>query len=209
MRYLARLHQLQREGIDVEIPEEWIEACRSVDVTIAHGPMSLVFDLPRGGVGYAVWLNMTSLQRVELEIELQTDFDDQIVLLDFDGHDPICNLGWLKYYRTEVLNHIVNPYVRFRRPGQRLEGTILATGSMPIPPEYSQGMWMPLKVTFTDQFRNEFDQRAELYVDRSAKREISITPRTSSLYAPDEKPELTDAVATRDPSPPAAPESQI
>jgi hypothetical protein len=60
-----------------------------------------------------------------------------------------------------------------RSRGQRFEGTILATGLVPIPPEYGDRKLAPLKLIFRDQFGHEFTELAVLCVDRSAKRELT------------------------------------
>jgi len=179
-RCLARLQQLEREGIDVGIFDKLVEELRPVEITVGHGPMTSVFDLPSGCVGYEVWVSMVGLEPVEGEIELATDYDDQIMLENFDQRKETWYLGRRSYHRTEVLNPFLDPCLRFRSRGHRFEGTILATGLAPIPPEYCDKKLAPLKLIFRDQFGHEFTEQAELYVDRSAKRVLS-TARKNRL----------------------------
>jgi hypothetical protein len=63
---LAYLHQLQAEGIDVEIPESWQERSCPLEITPGR-EFGIICDLPRGGVGYAIPLRMVALSRLILE----------------------------------------------------------------------------------------------------------------------------------------------
>jgi len=65
-----------------------------------------------------------------------------------------------------------------------IEGVILATGLEPIPKEYVQGMTLPFKLAFEDQFRNEISAEAELSVDRSTKPRPRLV-RPTSIYDSD------------------------
>jgi hypothetical protein len=61
-------------------------------------------------------------------------------------------------------------------------GVILATGLKPIPQEYVQGMTVPLKLTFWDQFGNEFSAEPMLSVDRSTTPRQRLVRTQSSVY---------------------------
>jgi len=62
-----------------------------------------------------------------------------------------------------------------------IEGVILATGLEPIPEEYVQGMTLPCKLAFEDQFGNEIGAEAELSVDRSTRPRPRLV-RPTSIY---------------------------
>jgi hypothetical protein len=47
------LRQLQAEGIDIEIPEEWQENSRALDIVLAGSAESTVFESATSGVLYA------------------------------------------------------------------------------------------------------------------------------------------------------------
>lgn len=53
-RYLTATQELQIAGLHVDVPEEWLQDSRLLDVTVAKGPASVAFDLPNAGVGYAI-----------------------------------------------------------------------------------------------------------------------------------------------------------
>ena len=83
-RYLIALRQLQAAGLDFEIPEELLENSRAVDITVAGGPASSVFDSSRGTF-YAIWVRLVAERPDTLmDCRMSTDWDDHIVLRSFD-----------------------------------------------------------------------------------------------------------------------------
>jgi hypothetical protein len=55
------LRQLQAEGIDGEIPKEWQENSRALDIVLAGPGESAVFQSLTGGVCYAVLVRLVAL----------------------------------------------------------------------------------------------------------------------------------------------------
>jgi hypothetical protein len=134
--------------------------------------------------------------------EITTKFDDQIVFECFDPRGPISQLGQCSYLEEEVLNDGFP--LRFHRRGHLIEGVIWATGLKPIPPEYVQGMTVPLQLTFWDQFGNEFSAEPMLSVDRSTTpRQRSVRTR-SSVYDSGGVPDTREPSGTEGPDVPAA-----
>ena len=116
------LRQLQAEGIDVGIPEEWQENSRAFDIVVGGPGESVVFESATGGVHYAV-LTQFIAERSGLILkdwDLDTDHDDQIVPESFDDRHLIIKLGGQEYCRHEVLNpRIEKGLVTLPRPNSR------------------------------------------------------------------------------------------
>jgi hypothetical protein len=175
------LREMRAEGIDVNSPDESIEHVPAVDITVVGGLASLIFNLRSGLAGYAIQRRLVASRSgliLPEPCEVTTEFDRQIELGCFDAGGPLCTLGQSSYLKAEVLNDRFP--LRFHRRGDLIEGVILATGLKPIPQEYVQGMTIPLKLTFWDQFGNEFSAEPMLSVDRSTTpRQRLVRPQSS------------------------------
>src|SRR5579872_3499022 len=123
--YLACLQQLQAEGRDVEIPEEWQENAERRDVEIILSSESTVFEPARGGIYYAVMVRLTALRSglTLVHCEISTTWDDQIMAESFDERNLIYKLGRQEYRADEVLNQKIEHNISLRR-GQIAEGWI-------------------------------------------------------------------------------------
>ena len=69
-RYHAAAQELHSAGLDVDVPEEWLQDSHFLDVAVAGGPATGAFDLPNAGVGlrdlrapggYAIWVDFVAL----------------------------------------------------------------------------------------------------------------------------------------------------
>ena len=192
--------ELHLAGLDVDIPEEWLQGSRPLDVTVARSPASVAFDLPNAGVGYAICLRLVALQSPLIlpHYQITTVWDDEISLLNFDERSPICKLGSLTYSRNEVLNQGVCNSLRFHYRGQVIEGTILAMGLRPIPAAYRTGARIPFQLTFADSLGHQIDVEAELYVERMAKKKNAAVRRGAGLYEPRQPRETCAVLAGND-----------
>ena len=192
------LRALRAEGIDVNCPDDSLEDVPALDITVVGGLASLIFNLPSGRAGYAIWLRLVARRSgliLPEQCEITTKFDDQIVFECFDPGGLICQLGQCSYLKTEVLNDRFP--LRFHRRGL-IDGVILATGLKPIPPEYVQGMTVPIKLAFWDQFRNEIRVESKLCVDRSTTPRPKMMRPKSSLRGPERVPEISEPVVSQD-----------
>jgi hypothetical protein len=91
--YLITLRELQTDGHYFEVPEELLENSRAVDVTVAGGPASLVFE-SSWGTFYAIEVRLVAERPDTLmDCRIRTDWDDHIVLRSFDEERPVCRLG--------------------------------------------------------------------------------------------------------------------
>ena len=155
-----------------------------LDVTVVGGPATLIFNLPGGLAGYAIWLRLVALKSgliLPEECQITTEFGDQIVLESFSRRFPLCKLGQCEFRPEEVLNDRFP--LKFHRRGHMIEGVILATGLEPIPKQYLQRMRVPFKLAFEDQFGNEISTEAELSVDRTMRPTSRLDRPTSSLHS--------------------------
>jgi hypothetical protein len=183
--YLAAAKELQIGGLDLDIPMEWSQQSRLLDIEVAPGPASMAVDLANAGVGYAICIRLIARQpRLILpHYEITTEWDQQISILDFDER-RICKLGSLTYSRDQVLNHELINSVRFHYSGQMIEGMILAMGLRPIPVAYRTGAKVPFKLAFGDSLGREINVEAELYYERTTKRKNTTIRRGAGLYEP-------------------------
>ena len=196
--YHRCLQEMQAEGIAVDIPKQTAEHASALDIMVVGGLATLIFNLRDGRAGYAIWLRLVARKSglIVSECEISTKFDDQIVLESFDQRFPLCTLGQCRYPRAEVLNDLFP--LRFHRRGYMFEGVILATGLEPIPKKYLQGMTLPVKLAFGDQFGGEFNAETELYVDRSTTPRPRLVSPTS-IYDPEEVPATKEVPDNRRP----------
>jgi hypothetical protein len=204
--YRRCLREMRAEGIDVNSPDDSPEYVPALDITVVGGLVSLIFNLPSGLAGYAIWLRVVARRSglILLEqCEVTTEFDDQIELECFDLGGPICQLGQCKHHKSEVLNDRFP--LKFHRRGHRIEGVILATGLKPIPKEYVQGMMVPFKLISWDQFGNEISVESKLSVDRSTTPRPKLGRTQSTLCESGEIPKTHEPFGSEDPGVPAAP----
>ena len=206
--HLARAERMRAAGVNIPIREEWRDHARglaALDVAVAGGCATFVFDLATGRDGYVVSVRLVGrgLGAV-LDCRLTTSWDDHIVLSNFpeDGNS-MCRLGLLQYPRHQVLNQRIANTMRFA-PGQVIEGVILATGANPIPAVYRHGQIVPVTLVFLDQNENEIHENAELFVDRLSKRKRKFVPRKTGLYDPKTVAPTSATFSSQDPTVPRA-----
>jgi hypothetical protein len=180
---LVRARKLRADGVDLQIREEWEESARSLDVLVDGDFAAVVYDLPGGTAAYAIWVRLVARRRVTLtDCRLFTDWDEVITLAGyFDDREPLWWLGHQDFPRRRVLNPRIMNHLRFDGYDSAVEGVILATGLKPIPETRYHGMTVPFTIAFLDQNRDEISNRAELFVDRTAKRERKALGRESSF----------------------------
>ena len=89
------LRKLQAEGVDVEIPEEWQEHARALNIVVGGPAENMVFESATGGVHYAV-LVRPAVERsgmILTDWDLSINYDDQIVPESSDDRDPASENG--------------------------------------------------------------------------------------------------------------------
>jgi hypothetical protein len=183
--YLDRLRQLQAEGIDVEIPEEWSQRNRALDIIIAPPTASSICEPRTGSLIYIVLVRLVSRSGLLLgDCDINTSWDHQIVLESFHDQGPVCRLGSAEFCRREVLNHRIENGLRLSR-GEMVEGYILGTGLQRVPTEYGDAA-VPLEIVFSDQLGHEFPAHGMVSVSRLVQRNNTSARRGTGLYGPAE-----------------------
>ena len=114
-KYRTAVQELDIAGVDVGVPEESVQDSLLLYVTVARSPASIAFDLPNGGVGYAICLRLVARQAplVIQHCQITSEWDNQISMSNFNDRSPICRLGWLTYSRKELLNQGFDNSLRF------------------------------------------------------------------------------------------------
>jgi hypothetical protein len=203
--HLVCLRQLQAEGHDVEIPEQWPEKADALDIEVGPPLENMVFDVRNSGVVYYAIRARMMARRSEViltDCEITPDWDDQVLLLNFDEGKILCKLGCLDFERREVLNSRLENQVRFHDRGEIVEGWILASGLEPIPNQYRTGAIAPCRLNFTDQFHHEIEVRAYLSVLRTSRQEnASVRPPRSGLFDAGEKQKVDQVTFSHDRTP--------
>jgi len=188
------LWKLQAEGIDVEIPEEWQEHSRALDIVVGGPTENMVFESATGGIHYAVLVRLVVERsgKIWTDWSLSTDYDDQIVPESFDDRDRVWKLGGREYSQSEVLNLRIERNLVLGR-GRIIEGCLLATGLGPLPAHYSNFAAVPFRLSLWDQFGNEIGaEEGTLSVFRKAQQSNASVGKGSGLYGPDATGERTE-----------------
>jgi hypothetical protein len=185
-KYFTCLQELRAGGCDIEMPCESLQHICDLDILVGGRLSSLAVESPTGGVHYAIWTRIVARRAgpILLDCQIETPWDKQIILQSFQGKGPIYRLGSLQYPAKEVLNDKIENYLRFNFRGALVEGVILFPGLRPIPASYLDGISVPFKLTFLDQFEEEISVESELLVERRAKSKSGEARRKSGLYEP-------------------------
>jgi len=87
------------------------------------------------------------------------------------------------YEKDQALNHHLGPHSVHAR-GDLLEGLLLFESFEPAPLRFVRGMYMPLFLSFQDQFDSVCDKKIALRVERSAGRTRPVVPmrRRTGLF---------------------------
>lgn len=190
IKYLECLTQLQAEGIPVELPYAWQGTCRLFDVMVGPPGECVVWDRPNGGNFLTVYLrmlaNQSGLRYPDFEIE--TSWDNQIVLASVDENKLEVAFGGQRYPRQEILNSRIEDNEALPR-GRVIFGYLLATGIRPIPAEHGNSAIVPFNLTLRDPFSGDILQAVQgrMLVSRCGYRLVAIR---TGLYGGG-KPELS------------------
>jgi hypothetical protein len=184
--YRRCLREMQAEGIDVDISDEWQEPC-PLKITQGRQP-SLVCDLGGGNTGYAIWVRIASECRVIVpDYEISSEWDEgSIDLPHLRETRGRYKFGPLDYAVTEVLNDQLERGLRFNFHGDMIEGVIIAYGCQAIP-ETDRGA-VSVRVTFIDALERTVHTEIELLVgERVSKRDQSPVRLGGGECIPDDR----------------------
>jgi hypothetical protein len=62
--YIDCLKKMKAAGVNIEIPQRYLEKACPLNIFIAGGPASFLFDLPGGGAAFAIWVRLTAPRRI-------------------------------------------------------------------------------------------------------------------------------------------------
>jgi hypothetical protein len=184
--YRRCLREMQAEGIDVDISDEWQEPC-PLKITQGRQP-GTVCDLGGGNTGYAIWLRVVSQCRVIVpDCEISSEWDEGSIDLPYLRETRgRYKLGPLDYAVTEVLNDQLERGLRFNFRGDMVEGVIIAYGCQAIPETYHGAV--SVRVTLIDALERTVHTEIELLVGgRVSKRDQSPVRLGGGLYIPDDR----------------------
>jgi len=170
-RYLGRAQELIAAGIDCEIPHEWHENSRSVEISVAPPQENILRELATGVTAYAIEVRLLGLRGnlVFEDFTIASEWDSDLVALRANGKNLYGVGAAFEFTEREVLNPRIEKGIHFRR-GDVAKGWVLARGYKPIPDEYPDRMTTVLTLTFTDQFGYDHPARAKAILERSARR---------------------------------------
>lgn len=183
-KYLACLQELRSKGCDVEIPDEWLEHSRALDITVICDGSSTAIEGVKSGAHYAVRVRLVANQPgvILVDSQLKTEWDNDIVLESFQRNGPLYKLGHMKYPAGEVLNDRIEDALRLIHHGPMVEGVILFSGLRPIPEQYRLGMSAPFKLAFWDQFGAQMEMESKFCVVRETKRQFAEATPGGGLH---------------------------
>jgi hypothetical protein len=215
-RYRSDAQHLCTLGLDVEIPEEFQENSRALDIHIGPPHENFIYQLPKGTVAYAIWARLFALRpNVILEdSQIASAWDQDLFPLSVNEKGLYSLRGGFCFTQEEALNHRFEKPLCFHHRGDLVEGWLLASGLKPIPDAYRNNTPVPVDVSFTDQFGVDYVSSAYALMERSAhyKAPTRRTEKFSGLYAPNlrsasigENKVSTPAPRTGDTGPAGAP----
>ncbi len=119
-KYLADLQELRSEGLNIEIPSEWLEDARAIDIRVLSDG-STAFEGPAGTVFYNVHLRLTARRPhvILLDADLDTDWDHGLVLETLLRDKPI---GRPKLFQgrkpisTDLLEQMTSQFGSLKQP---------------------------------------------------------------------------------------------
>jgi len=168
--YLARAQELQAAGLNCEIPDEWQENSRSLDIFVAPREGNILCEISTGVTAYAIWMQLVALRSnlILQNFRMASEWDSESIAL-CSARGELYRVGAaFEFTEDETLNHRIERGLHFRRRGEVAEGWLLASGHRPIPEKYPDWITTELRITFTDQFGHDHSARAKATLDRSA-----------------------------------------
>jgi hypothetical protein len=171
-KYLECALELQSGGLDVEIPEEWLEHSRELEIIVAPPSENILCELPSGITACAVQVNLIALRGnlILKDFVVASEWDADLMPLSSDGRGLYGVGSAFEFAEGEVLNRRLEAGLHFRRRGDTAEGWVVAAGYTPLPERYLDRIMTELTLTFTDQFGKVYPERANVILERSSRR---------------------------------------
>jgi hypothetical protein len=177
--HLARAKAMRAAGVELEIPAEWLD-CEPLIIRTGDVMIERVFDAPGGNAGYSLWVDLLAQTAITLmDCQISSPWDDQIIM-DESIKDP--QFHEVNIREFQVLNERLENGLSLR-PGQRVQGRIVASGLLPIPDRYTTGSRAECTLLFVDQYDVPFSREISLSVERMAKPKPGVYQASGGLYA--------------------------
>lgn len=171
-RYLEDAQELQAAGLGCEIPRELEEDSRSLDIWVASWEGNILCELSSGITACAIWVKMVALGSLHLILEdfsIRIGGDSELTAVPTDG-TGLCRVkNAIDFTEDQTLNRRIENGLHFCRPGDAVEGWVVATGYWAIPDKYREGAITDLRPTFTDQFGHDHSVQAQAALQRGAR----------------------------------------
>jgi hypothetical protein len=165
----------------MDIPEDWLD-CEPLIIRTGDDHTTLVADTQHGNAVYVIWVQLVARAPITLlDCQITSQLDDQILLASPIEDVQYCKHGFMEFPRNQVLNSRLENGLKLR-PGQTIEGTILAFGLRPIPAAYWHGGHLPCTIVFTDQYENRFSREIAVCADRTWKSRKIVAVPDGGLY---------------------------
>jgi hypothetical protein len=172
MRYL---HELQAEGVDVEIPSAWIDTPPDPDrlsLEQIHDGTAKIYDLPSNAVALVVPARLIILKSGMLitHVSVKIPWDDCPLEL-IEPWDDLVH-GELIRGQHSLLPTSLNLWLKSPvqlRP-RNVEGVILAEGWTSFPTDHQDSMPVTVELLIEDERHNKIKFDFEARVDRNLKR---------------------------------------
>ena len=191
-KYLSIARELEAAGTRVDIPDEWRENERFLRITIAGSPESLITQLSPSKVLYAFRVRLLAERSGTVQgFEVETCWDQGVFPCYPEGRAPYRFAPGLDFDFDEVLNH-------------RIESSCASGAEMYV----RAGSWQwvtnrsrmstapgrpaPLNIVLFDQFSQQHAESGEFLVERSARTARSAARPRTSLFAPEDTPDVKE-----------------
>lgn len=188
-KYLEHTQELQAAGLQCEIPSEWEENSRSLDIFVGPPQANILSELSTGITGCAIWVDILALtgNLILKRFSIASEWSSEWIAVCRNAG------GWygvgaaLDFIECDTLNERIENGLHFRRKGDCADGWVLASSNQRIPDKYQQSMIAELCLTFTDQFGHDHCAQAKAVLERSARLKASdIRARKSPSLWPAE-----------------------
>jgi hypothetical protein len=188
-RYLEQAQELRAAGLECEIPSEWEENSRSLDIVVAPPEGNILCELSSGITACAIGVRIVALTSnlILEDFTIASKWDPELVAVCSNPKGLYVVGAAINFTESESLNRRIEDGLHFHRRGDTANGWVIASGFKPIPDKYGQRMTTDLRLTFTDQFGHDHSAQAQAFLERSARLKASdIRARKSPSLWPAE-----------------------
>src|SRR6266436_936104 len=106
--YLERARELQAAGLDCEVPDEWLENSRSLDIFVSLPQDNTLCELSTGVTACAIWVELVALTSnliLEENFSIASEWDSDFMACCCNSRGLYGVGAAFEYTEDEVLNH--------------------------------------------------------------------------------------------------------